>query len=202
MALAFFLLLIPNVGVGAWWGPVYGGVQGLVPPSMRAISAAILLFVINVIGLLGGPTTFGLVTTWMTTHDLIGTGLDAHACTTAIGAAKATCAAAAAQGIKTTAYLSTAVIPLAMLCFFVSRWTLRKDFERAETMPSQVMPASRLALYLALVGAWSGAFLGNASAMFFNNPPHMLWVYGLVIGAIVSAAWGLWVARSGRPTAV
>ncbi|HET9161248.1 MAG TPA: MFS transporter, partial [Caulobacteraceae bacterium] len=198
MLLAFFLLLIPNIGVGAWWGPVYGGVQGLVPPSMRAISAAILLFTINVIGLLGGPTTFGLVTTWMTTHDLAGTGLDAHTCTTAIGAAKATCAAAAAQGIKTTAYLSTAVIPLAMLCFFVSRWTLKRDFERAETVPAQPMPAGRLAFYLAIVGAWSGGFLGNASAMFFAHPPHMLWVYGLVIGAVVSAAWGLMVAGTGR----
>jgi MFS family permease len=202
MTLAFLLLLIPNIGVGAWWGPVYGGVQGLVPPAMRAISAAILLFMINMIGLLGGPTSFGLLTTYMTTHYLAGTGFDAHSCTTAIGAAKATCAVAAAHGIKTTAYISTAVIPLAMLCFWLSRWTVKKDFERAETMPTAVMAANRIAFYLAVIGAWCGGFIANASAMFFKHPPHLLWVYGVVIGIVVGAVLGLVLAGSGRRTAV
>jgi hypothetical protein len=200
MMLAFFLLLIPNVGVGAWWGPVYGGVQGLVPPAMRAMSAAILLFVINMIGLGGGPTTFGIVTTAMTNHYLAGSGLDAHACTTALGAAKATCAVAAAHGIKTTAYLSTGVIPLAMLCFFASRWTIKTDFERAERMAAGPMPAGRLAFYMAIAGALPGGFIANASVMFFKHPPSMLWLYGVVVGAVVGAAVGLVMAGS-RPRA-
>ena len=61
-AAGLVLLLIPNIGVGAWWGPVYGGVQTMVPPAMRALSAAVLLFVINMIGLGGGPTAFGMTT--------------------------------------------------------------------------------------------------------------------------------------------
>jgi hypothetical protein len=198
MLLAFFLLLIPNIGVGAWWGPVYGGVQGLVPPAMRALSAAVLLFVINMIGLGGGPTTFGIVTTQMTTHYLAGSGLDAAACTTAVGAAKASCAVAAAHGIKTTAYLSTAVIPLAMLCFFLSRFTIARDFERAETLPDRQMPVSRLCAYMAVAGAIPGGFLGNASRMFFANPPPMLWLQGLVVGAVVGAVIALMIARTGR----
>lgn len=198
MTLAFLLLLLPNVGVGAWWGPVYGGVQGLVPPAMRAMSAAILLFVINMIGLGGGPTTFGIVTTQMTTHYLAGSGLDAHSCTVALGAAKSTCAAAAAHGIKTTAYLSTAVIPLAMLCFFLSRYTVRRDFERAETLPTEAMPSGRLALYMAIAGAMPGGFLANASVMFFKHPPSMLWLYGTVAGAIIGAGFGMMLSASGR----
>ncbi len=77
VSLALVLMLLPNITVGAWWGPVYGGVQGLVPPAMRALSAAVCLFVINMIGLGGGPSTFGIVTSQMTTHYLAGTGLDA-----------------------------------------------------------------------------------------------------------------------------
>ena len=109
MALALVLLLIPNIGVGAWWGPVYGGVQTMAPPAMRALSAAVLLFVINMIGLGGGPTAFGMTTDAMTNHYLAGTGFDVQTCRTAVGAAKATCAAASAHGIKITVYLSTAI---------------------------------------------------------------------------------------------
>jgi hypothetical protein len=146
----------------------------------------------------GGPTTFGIVTTAMTNHYLIGSGLDAHLCTTAAGAAKATCAVAAAHGIKTTAYLSTAVIPLAMLCFFLSRWTIKRDFERAEVMAARPMATSRMALYMAIAGALPGGFIANASVMFFKHPPSMLWLYGVVVGAVIGALYGLMLAGSGR----
>lgn len=129
MALALVLLLIPNVAVASWWGPVYGGVQGLVPPVMRAVAAAILLFVINIIGLGGGPTIFGMVSDAYTNANLAGTGLDVEACKTAVDAAKASCAAASAAGIKTTMYVSTAVVALSMICFFMSRRTIGKDME-------------------------------------------------------------------------
>src|SRR5207244_691873 len=127
MSLALVLLLIPNITVGAWWGPVYGGVQNLAPPAMRALSAAVLLFAINMIGLGGGPTAFGMVTDLMTNRNLAAGGLDVQACKMALGAAKVTCAAASAHGIKTTVYLSTAIIPFAMLCFFLSRGTIKQD---------------------------------------------------------------------------
>jgi MFS family permease len=198
MMLAFVLLLIPNMAVAAWWGPVYGGVQGLVPPAMRALSAAVLLFVINMIGLGGGPTTFGIVTTAMTSHYLAGSGLDAQSCTAAVDAAKATCAAAAAHGIKMTTYLSTAIIPLAMLCFLLSRWTIKLDMERAETLPAQPMTTLRLALYMFIGGAMPGGFLGNASRMFFKDPPPMLWLQGLIVGGIVGVVVALMVAASGK----
>jgi predicted MFS family arabinose efflux permease len=198
MMLALILLLIPNIGVGAWWGPVYGGVQGLVPPAMRALSAAVLLFVINMIGLGGGPTAFGMTTDAMTNHYLLGTGLDVQACKAATGAAKVACAAASAHGIKITVYLSTAIIPLAMLCFFLSRWTIKADVAKAETMPARPISTGRLSAYMFVAGALPGAALANASSRFFATPPPMFWLQGLVVGGAIGVALATMVANAGR----
>src|SRR5204862_154659 len=81
--------------------------------------------------------------------------------------------------------------PLAMLCFFLSRFTIKADFERAETLPSQPMNTGRLAALMALAGALPGGFLANASVMFFKTPPHMLWVYGVIVGAVIGGLYGL-----------
>ena len=198
MLLALSLLLIPNIAVGAWWGPVYGGVQTMVPPAMRALSAAVLLFVINMIGLGGGPTAFGMTTDAMTNHYLLGTGLDVQACKAAAGAAKVACAAASAHGIKATVYLSTAISPLAMLCFFLSRFTIKQDIANAEVMPSKPISTGRLGAYLFLAGALPGAALANASAMFFKVPPPMFWLQGLVVGGAIGVVLALMVAAAGR----
>jgi MFS family permease len=42
-----------------WYGPVYATAQSIVPPHMRATAAAILLFIINLIGLGLGPLAVG-----------------------------------------------------------------------------------------------------------------------------------------------
>ena len=153
------LLLIPNIGVGAWWGPVYGGVQGLVPPAMRALSAAVLLFVINMIGLGGGPTAFGMTTDAMTNHYLAGTGFDVQTCRTAVDAAKATCAAASAHGIKT---VTASISPprdhsLWPCCASSSAAAIKKDVANAEIMPSTPISTRRLSAYLFVAEACPGA---------------------------------------------
>jgi hypothetical protein len=201
MAIALSVLVITNVPVGAWWGPAYGGVQNMVPPAMRALSAAILLFVINMIGLGGGPSSFGIVTDLMTNRYLAGTGLDVIACKTAVGAAKAACAAASAHGIKTTVYLSTAIIPLAALCFLASRWTILADMARAQTLPTAPMSTAKLCAYFFAGGALPGAFLANASAMLFKPAPPMLWAQGLMVGGLIGVGLALIVAQTGRKAA-
>ncbi len=56
------LLGIPGVLGGAiWFGPVLATTQGLVRPDMRALASAILLFVINLIGLGAGPQAVGVL---------------------------------------------------------------------------------------------------------------------------------------------
>jgi len=58
---ALGLLVIPYLLNYFWYGPVYSTAQGIVPPNMRATSAAVVLFVVNLIGLGLGPLAVGLL---------------------------------------------------------------------------------------------------------------------------------------------
>jgi MFS family permease len=62
---ALFLLTIPTLCNTMWYGPVYGSVQGLVKPETRTTAAAIILFVINIIGLGGGPFFLGALSDYL-----------------------------------------------------------------------------------------------------------------------------------------
>jgi len=58
---AMILLVVPTVLNTLWYGPVYATVQGLVRPETRATAAAIILFIINLIGLGLGPLGIGVI---------------------------------------------------------------------------------------------------------------------------------------------
>ncbi len=59
---AALLLSIPSTVFGAMWlGPIFALTQTLVRVRMRAVGSAILLFIINLIGLGLGPQTVGLL---------------------------------------------------------------------------------------------------------------------------------------------
>ena len=54
------LMLIPSAVLSAvWFGPVFALTQALVQPQARAMASAILIFVINLIGLGLGPLAIG-----------------------------------------------------------------------------------------------------------------------------------------------
>jgi MFS family permease len=55
---------IPAFLINLYTGPTFGMTQGLAPLAMRAAAAALLLFIINIIGLVFGPTTVGLLSDW------------------------------------------------------------------------------------------------------------------------------------------
>jgi len=59
--MAWALLVIPTILNSVYYGPVYSGVQGLVPLRSRALAAAVLLFFQNLIGLGFGPLLFGIM---------------------------------------------------------------------------------------------------------------------------------------------
>ena len=68
-ALGIGVLAINAILGTLWYGPVYATAQSIVPPHMRATAAAILLFIINLIGLGLGPLAVGalsdvLATVW------------------------------------------------------------------------------------------------------------------------------------------
>lgn len=57
--LAFALLVLTSVGGGAVAGPAFAATQTLVPPRMRAMSIALVLFFSNLIGMGLGPLAAG-----------------------------------------------------------------------------------------------------------------------------------------------
>ncbi|MFO1013456.1 MAG: MFS transporter [Caulobacteraceae bacterium] len=59
--LSLLMILLPGVVGSLWYGPVYGLAQSVVPPHMRATTAAVLLFIINLIGLGAGPLVVGMI---------------------------------------------------------------------------------------------------------------------------------------------
>lgn len=67
---AFALIVIPGVLNTLSNGPIYSTVQGVAPPHMRATAAAIMLFIINLIGLGGGPVAIGIVSDVLATSGM------------------------------------------------------------------------------------------------------------------------------------
>lgn len=59
--IALILIMLPTVLNGLYLGPTYSCAQGLVPVRARAMAAAVLLFVQNLIGLGLGPLFFGIL---------------------------------------------------------------------------------------------------------------------------------------------
>jgi MFS family permease len=52
--------------LAVYLGPTYAMIQSLVAPSMRATAIAIMLFIVNLIGLGLGPLTVGMVSDHLT----------------------------------------------------------------------------------------------------------------------------------------
>lgn len=63
--LALALLAIPSLFNAMWFGSVHTTQQGVAPPHMRATATALLLLVLNLIGLGLGPLAVGLLSDWL-----------------------------------------------------------------------------------------------------------------------------------------
>ena len=60
------LMFFVTLAINTYLGPCLAICHGLVPPAMRALTSAILFFVLNMIGLGMGPLTAGLLSDWLT----------------------------------------------------------------------------------------------------------------------------------------
>lgn len=69
--LALLCFLPANMFGAMWLGPSGAIVQDLVPPPMRAMAAAIFIFILTIIGLGAGPQTVGILNDWIGTPDAI-----------------------------------------------------------------------------------------------------------------------------------
>jgi MFS family permease len=104
-AIALLLLVLPGLLGSLWYGPVYASAQGLVPMHMRATSASILLFVINMVGLGLGPLAVGLLSD--TLSGPFGMG--------------------SAEGVRWALILSSLMGLVAFALFWMARRTIREE---------------------------------------------------------------------------
>ena len=64
--LAIAILVAPSLLNSLWLGPAFGTIQNLAPMRMRALASAILLFILNIIGLGFGPFLVGVLSDLLT----------------------------------------------------------------------------------------------------------------------------------------
>lgn len=68
LAMSLALYCVPAFLVNLYTGPTFGMTQSLAPLAMRAAASALLLFIINIIGLVFGPTAVGFFSDMMREH--------------------------------------------------------------------------------------------------------------------------------------
>jgi MFS family permease len=105
MVTAMAVLAIPTFLNSMWYGPVYGSVQGLVRPQTRATAAAVILFIINLIGLGFGPLAVGALS-------------DVYADALGMGAG---------EGIRWALMTSASSMLIAAVLFWIARKTIKAD---------------------------------------------------------------------------
>jgi MFS family permease len=104
-AVAISLVFATNFLGTLWYGPVYASAQGMVPPKMRAMSASIMLFVINFLGLVLGALVTGAIA------DALNTGLH-------LGKA---------EGLRWALILTTVAGSVSALLFWLARRQIREE---------------------------------------------------------------------------
>ena len=109
LTLVILALSLPQFLGASYLGPAYAATQGLVPLRMRATAAAILLFILNIIGLGLGPQWVGFLS------DVLRPSLGSDSLRWAL--------------------MSTMITTLiSAYCYWQSSRTLRQDMERAAAM--------------------------------------------------------------------
>jgi MFS family permease len=103
--LAICILTIPVLLGTLWYGPVYATAQSIVDPHMRATASAVLLLIINLIGLGLGPVAVGALS-------------DVLAGPMGLGEA---------QGVRWALILSTLLGLVAFGLFWAARKTIREE---------------------------------------------------------------------------
>lgn len=104
-AIAIPIFAITAILGTLWYGPVYATAQSIAPAHMRAVTAAILLFVINLIGLGLGPLIVGALSDFLNKD--MGFGL--------------------IEGLRWSLIISAGAGVIAFVCFWMARRTIREE---------------------------------------------------------------------------
>ena len=147
---AALILAVPGVFAYTYLGPTFGVMHNLVEPRMRASATALLFFILNLIGLGGGPYFTGLVSDILAQHAFAahGLGVYASACPGgaapkhAAGALAQACSAAGVIGVRRAILITYAFGVWGAAHFFFAARHLRADMARAEVELASTSAAS------------------------------------------------------------
>lgn len=128
---ALVLIWIPGVLNSLWYGPAFATVQRVVPPSQRAMAAAITLFVVNLVGLGLGPIFAGILSDTLRNMMFDGSGLGISQFAQACGKAAATtadaaCVVARQEGLRWSLIVACHLGLISALMFWLGGRALRK----------------------------------------------------------------------------
>jgi MFS transporter, Spinster family, sphingosine-1-phosphate transporter len=130
VAIAF--LMVQTLLNSIWYGPIYAAVQGLVQPRTRATAVAIMLFLVNMIGLGLGPTLIGFLSDQFaqmhfTSIAAVGSDYASYCAKGAPTLNEALCKASQAEGIRWS-LTSTSVVAICVVIFYwLGQKTIRQD---------------------------------------------------------------------------
>jgi predicted MFS family arabinose efflux permease len=131
LTLTIVMLAFPTFLNAMWYGPIYAAVQGLSPVRMRATAVAIMLFVINMIGLGLGPLLIGIGSDMFANQLFVGPDAASTFGTfCAKGAATAkdlACMTASAEGLRLSLLWSGAIGIIALWAFWMAHKTITQD---------------------------------------------------------------------------
>lgn len=65
---SYVFFIVTMFGLSTYTAPLFSAGQLLLPPRMRAFGAAVMLFLLNLIGAGGGPVFIGAVSSWLALH--------------------------------------------------------------------------------------------------------------------------------------
>ena len=131
LPLTVAMLAVPTFLNAMWYGPVYAVVQGLSPVRMRATAVAIMLFVINMVGLGLGPLLIGIGSDVLAKKLFVGPSAEigfSAFCAKGVETAKsAACLTASSEGLRLSLLCSIAVGIIALWAFWMARKTIVQD---------------------------------------------------------------------------
>jgi MFS transporter, Spinster family, sphingosine-1-phosphate transporter len=136
---AMALLTVPSLLNSIWYGPVYAAIQGLVGPQSRATAVALMLSVLNMIGLGVGPFTVGALSDILTAQNFAltapnGVEFASFCAKGAATAGEAACTAAQAQGLRLSLAWHSVLGVLVVAFFLLARKTLKSDMAEVKAL--------------------------------------------------------------------
>ncbi len=131
LTVVVLMLAVPTFLNAMWYGPLYAAVQGLAPVRMRATAVALMLFVINMIGLGFGPLLIGIGSDVFAKQIFVGPtpdiGFAAYCAKGVASAASNACLTASAEGLRKSIIISVVVGIIALWAFWMARKTIVQD---------------------------------------------------------------------------